>query len=109
MAVFVDVVLVVGLGDDTSRGGCAVTAHGHSGAALTVVPTSSLVNSASLISDIVALNPLVSVVSIATVATVIGLLARDQNLRSQVNIGPLSVTQNLDSVGQGSSGSLSPA
>jgi hypothetical protein len=98
MTVFVDVVLVVRLGDDTGGGGSAVTAHSHGRATLSIVPASSLVNSACLICNIVILDPLVSVVGITTVAAIVGLLAGDKHLRGQIDIGPLGVANNLDSV-----------
>jgi len=75
VAVLLDVVLVVLLGDDASSSRSAVSAVRHGRATNTVVPASTLVDRASLVSDVVVEHPFVGVTSIATVATVILLLA----------------------------------
>jgi len=98
MAEFVDIVLVVRLGDDAGGRGSAVTAHSHGGATFSIVPASGLVNSAGLVSNGISLDPLVSVVGITTVAAVVSLLAGNKHLRGQVDVGPLSIADNLDSV-----------
>jgi len=61
---------------------------------------SSSIDRAGLVSDFVLAHPLESVVSLSTVATIIT-TARDKNLRSDVDIGPGSLSCDLDSIGKG--------
>jgi len=107
--VFINTIGVISIGDEASLTGVAVTAHGHSRAAKTIVATASLVRRASLIGDVVLVDPLESAQGVSTVATISILLTRDEDLRSDVDLGPSTVTGNLDSVSKGGGGSLSPA
>ena len=101
VTVLLNVVLVVLLGDNASSSGSAVSAERHSRAANTVVPASTLVDRASFIGNVVVEHPFVGVGCITTVAAVILLLAGDDKLNGQVNVGPLSITGDFDSIGQG--------
>jgi hypothetical protein len=101
VAVLLNVVFVVLLGDDASFTGSAVSAVRHSRATNTVVPASTLVDGASLIGDVVVEHPFVGVGCITTVAAVVFLLAGDDELNGQVNVWPLSITGDLDSIRQG--------
>jgi len=101
VTVLLNVVLVVLLGDNASSSGGAVSAERHSRATNTVVPASTLVDRASFIRNVVVEHPFVSVGCITTVAAVILLLAGDDKLNGQVNVGPLSITGDFDSIGQG--------
>jgi len=69
---------------------------------------SSSVDRASFVSDFVVGHPLESVVSLSTMATIIT-TARNENLRSDVDIWPSSLSSDLDSIGKGRGGSMSPA
>jgi hypothetical protein len=109
MAEFVDTVGVVLRRDVASLSRLTVAAEGHRAATNTVVPSPCLVNRASLISNIVFVNPLVRVVSVSSVATIVFLLTGDQNLRSDVNIGPGCLALNFYSIGESRSCSLGPA
>lgn len=75
-----------------------VSAHGDVGALDTVVMASSLIQRAGFISDFIVVHELVSVNWLSTVASIIFHLARDQNLRSDVDIGPSCLSCNLDSI-----------
>jgi hypothetical protein len=75
----------------------AVLADSHGRASLSVIVTSGSVDGASLISDLVLGHPLESVVCLSSVATIIT-TARDENLRSDVDVWPLSLSSNLDSI-----------
>jgi hypothetical protein len=106
MAVLVYFVNVVLFRDEASLARFTIAAHGHSAAIVTV--TFSLVNRAGLISDVVFVNPLVPVVRVSTVTASIFILAWDKNLGWDVNIGPLGLTSDFDSIGEGWGGSMSP-
>ena len=67
-----------------------------------------MIDTASLISDVVLIDPLVGVDSVATVATKVThtgsfatLGAGEENLRGYVDIGPGSVSGDLDTIGHG--------
>ena len=60
--------------------------------------STSLVDGASLISDLVLRHPSESVVGVTSMATIIRGLARDQNLGSDVDLGPGSVSSDLNSI-----------
>jgi len=104
-----DVVLVVLGGDVASFTGFAITAETHGGAAETVVKTTALVNSASLVGDVVLVNPLVGVVGGTTVASHVVVFAGDEDLGSDLDIGPRSLSGDLDTIGEGGGGGESPA
>jgi hypothetical protein len=76
---------------------------------LTIVVASSHVDGASLIGNFISGHPLESSESITTVATEIGELARDENLRGDVNIGPGSLAHDLYSIRHGRGCGMSPA
>ena len=96
--VFINTVGVIIGWDVASLTRVAVTAHGHGGANLTVVVTTSHVGGAGLISDVVLVDPLESVEGKSTVATIIRGLTRDEDLRGDVNLGPGTITSDLDSI-----------
>jgi len=75
-----------------------ISTHLHRAATLAVIPTTSLVNRASLISNVVLMDPLVSVVSITTMTAIVLLLAADQDLWTDVDVRPGSFSHDLDSV-----------
>jgi len=107
--VLIDLVVEILVWDVASLTWLAVAAPRHGRAADTVIPTSGLIDRACLISDVVVLDPLVDIDRVTTMATVILLLARDDQLWGQVDIWPLTVTEELDSVGEGGGGSVGPA
>jgi hypothetical protein len=109
LAVLVDSVGAVGLLSPAALAWSAVSADNISSAGSTVGVTTSHVVGAGFVGDIVVVNPLVSSDSITTIATEIGCLTRDQNLRSQVDIWPLSVSGNLDTIAEGGGGGEGPA
>jgi hypothetical protein len=78
----------------------AVTADVHGRANLTVVETTSAVDGASLISDFVLGHPLEGVVSLTTVASLVGSLTRDDDLRGDVHIGPGGLSSDLYAIGK---------
>mmetsp|Transcript_14441 Transcript_14441/g.22391 ORF Transcript_14441/g.22391 Transcript_14441/m.22391 type:complete len:297 (-) Transcript_14441:30-920(-) len=102
----VDLVLVGGEAVLLARG--AVLAHDDGGALLTVIVASGSVDGASLIGDVVAVHPLEGVVGLATVAAII-LGAGDEDLGGDVDIGPLGVSGDLNSIGESGGGGVSPA
>jgi hypothetical protein len=69
----------------------AVLAHDLLRALGTIVMASSSIDRASFISYLVVVHPLESVVSLSTMATIIT-RAGDQNLRSDVDIWPCSLS-----------------
>jgi hypothetical protein len=93
----VDEILV---GDEASLTWVAVTADVHGGANLSVVETTSAVDGASLISDFVLGHPLEGVVSLTTVASLVGSLTRDDDLRGDVHIGPGGLSSDLYAIGK---------
>ena len=76
----------------------AVTADVHRRANLSIVETTSAVDGASLISNFVLRHPLESVVGLTTVASLVGCLTRDDNLRGDVDIGPGSLSSDLNTI-----------
>jgi hypothetical protein len=93
----VDEILV---GDEACLTWVAVTADVHGGANLSVVETTSAVDGASLISDFVLGHPLEGVVSLTTVASLVGSLTRDDDLRGDVHIGPGGLSSDLYAIGK---------
>jgi len=87
----------------------AVSADGDVGTLHTVVVSSSGVDGTSLIGDIVVVHPLVGVDWFTTMATIVFLLTGDDYLRRDVDIGPSSLSGNLDSIRKGRGRSMSPA
>mmetsp|Transcript_48609 Transcript_48609/g.66033 ORF Transcript_48609/g.66033 Transcript_48609/m.66033 type:complete len:266 (-) Transcript_48609:18-815(-) len=109
VTVLVGLVDIVVLGNVTSLTRVAVSAALHGGADLAVVVTSGSVDRASLISNLVLRHPLEGFVVRTTMATIILHLARDENLGSDVDIGPSSVSGNLDTIRHSRGGGVSPA
>ena len=69
----------------------------------------SLIWWASLVSDVVLMNPSIGSSGISTIATMICRFARNQHLRTQVDIWPLGFSSDLDSVTQCACGWECPA
>lgn len=97
-AEFVGVVVVVLIRDDAGFTRCAVTALSHWRANTTVVESTTSVDGAGLISHFVLGHPLVSGGGVATVAAQRGVHAVDEDLGSDVDVGPGGVSGNLYSV-----------
>lgn len=108
-AVFIDTVDVVAIGNGAFFTGRAVSALDVISTCDTVVPTLSLIVGAGFVSDVVLMNVFISSGGITTVATLIGLFAGEEDLRGDVNIGPDSLSHDLDTIRHGGSGSKSPA
>lgn len=68
-----------------------------------------LVRGASLIGDVVGVNPLVGVLGVTAIAAVVGGLTGDEDLGREIDIGPLGLAGDLDAVGEGGSGGECPA
>jgi len=109
ITVLIGVVSLVSIGDEAGFSGVAVSAVLHGGALLSVVVTSSLVDRASSVGDLVLGHPLEGGEVVSTVASIHVGLARDQNLGRDVDIGPRSFTGDLDAVGEDGGGGMSPA
>ena len=110
MTVLFNLVDIILIRDKTGLASFTITAVWHSTTFNTVGPASSLINWASLISNVVLINPLVACVRRATMTTKrIDLLAGDEDLWGEIDIGPSSFSLNLDSVWEGRSHSVSPA
>ena len=71
--------------------------------------TTGLVDRACLIGDLVLGHVLEGVESIATMATIVLHLARDEDLGSNIDLGPQTSACNFDPVRDGGCSSLSPA
>lgn len=74
-----------------------------------VVVTASLIDGAGLISDVVVVHEFEGRQGLTTVAAVIIHGARYDNLRRDADVGPLSVSVDLNTIGEGRGGSVSPA
>ena len=113
LAEFVDTVDQVLVGDEASLTWVTVTADVHGRAWLgnlsLLLVTESTVDGASLIGDFVVGHPLESVVGLTTVATKVLLLARDDDLGGDVDIGPGGLTGDLYPIRDGGGGGVGPA
>ena len=98
MTVLIDTVDVILGWDIASLTRLAIATKTHGAATDAVIMSSCLVNSASLIGDVVFMNPFVCVVCISSVAAIILLLARNEDLRGDVDIRPSCFALDLDSV-----------
>jgi len=78
------------------------------GALSAIIVSTSSVDGASLIGDLVLVHPLEGVISLTTVATIIT-RARDEHLRSDVDIWPSSIPGDLNSIRECRGGGVSPA
>ena len=67
------------------------------------------VDGTSLISDLIVGHPLEGVVGLTTVAALVLLLARDDDLGGDVDIGPGGLTGDLYPIGDGGGGGVGPA
>lgn len=88
--------------------GEAVLALDLIAAAHSVVVAECLIRRAGLVSDVVLVDPLVSVFGIASSAAVV-VRAGDENLRSDIDVWPLSLSPDLDAIGESGSGGKGPA
>jgi hypothetical protein len=75
----------------------------------TICVSSSLIDATGLISDFVSMHEVEGAVSFSTIAPVVIVRARDDNLRRYVDVWPCSLSCNLYSVREGGGCSLSPA
>jgi len=109
ITVLVGAVSLVLVGDEASLTGVAVSAVFHGGAFLSIIVTTSLVDRASSILNLVLGHPLEGGEVVSTVTSIHVGLARDQDLRRDVDIGPGGLTGDLDAIGEDGGGSVSPA
>jgi len=100
-AILLHIVLVVGGRDEASLTRVAVPAPGHGRAPHAIIIPPCLVNSTSIIGDVVVFDPLVGINGVATVATVVFLLTGDDQLRGKVDIGPGGIACVFDPIRQG--------
>lgn len=87
----------------------AVLALGDGRALDTVVVSSGSVDGAGLVGNVVIVHKFEGGVSFTTVAPIVIHGAGDDYLGGDVDVGPLCLSGNLDSVRHGGGGSLSPA
>jgi len=109
LAELLDTVDHVLVGDEASLTWVAVAADVHGGTELTVVVALGAVDGASLIGDLVVGHPLEGVVSLTTVAAIVFLLAGDDDLGGDVDIGPGGLTGTLNSIRDSRGGGVGPA
>jgi hypothetical protein len=76
----------------------AISAHGHVRALVTIFPSSSGIDGASLISDVVVVDVLESVNGLTSRATEIFVLTRNDDLGRNVDVGPSGFSLDLDSI-----------
>jgi len=109
--VLVDTVNLVVIGDEASLGRVAISGDLHSGALGSVVVTTGQVDGSLSIGDLVGAHPLESLDGFSSVATtsIVIKIARDEDLGRDVDIGPGCLTGDLDTIGEGRGGGLSPA
>jgi len=62
--------------------------------------TVGLIRRAGLVSDVVAVDPLIGSAGITTVASLVGKFAADEYLRGQVDIRPSSSPRDFDTVAE---------
>ena len=74
-----------------------------------VVKTASLIDGACFISDFIVGHPFEGVVRFTSMAAQVFGFTRDNDLRRDVDVRPLSIPGNLDSVREGRGGCVSPA
>ena len=94
-----DLVNLVLVWDEARLMRVTVSALGDVRALDSVIVASGLIHGAGFISDFVVVHVLISINRFSTVASLILHLAGDQDLRSDVDIRPSSLSGNLDSVG----------
>ena len=71
MAILINSVYVVFIWNCTCTASCTVPTESHRATLVTIVPTSRLVDRAGFISDIVLMNPFVSIISITSITPII--------------------------------------
>jgi hypothetical protein len=79
------------------------------GASNPVIQPVRLIGRAGLISDVIPVDPFVGGAGVAAVAALIHILAADQHLRGEVDVGPGGLPGDLDTVAQGGGGGEGPA
>lgn len=87
--------------DEATLSWHAVLALDHSRAPNSIIMAKGLIRRAGLVSDVVVVNPLVSVLGITSVTTFVRSLARNEHLRGEVDIRPLGFSHDFDSVTEG--------
>ena len=112
-AKFVNTIDHVLIGDKAGLTRVAVAANIHSGARLSYVRfffiAISTVDGASLISHLVVGHPFESVVGVAAMTALVLLLARDDDLGGDVDIGPGGFAGNLYPIRDSRGGGVGPA
>jgi hypothetical protein len=91
---------VTGRGETAFRGH-AVLAENFGTAFDTIGPASGLVVGAGLVSDRVVVNILIAGDTVTTIAAEIGSFAGNEDLGSDLDIGPGGVSGDLDTIGEG--------
>jgi hypothetical protein len=104
----VNIVSVVGIRDEATLSRHAVLALEHGAALGAIIVSTSSVDRASFIGNVVVVHPLEGVVSLTTMAAIIS-RARDQDLRGDVDIRPSSFSIDLNSIRESRSSGMGPA
>jgi hypothetical protein len=100
LSVLIDTINLVGVWDKAWLIWHAILANGHGRASLTIIVTSSAIDGAGLISDLVLVHPIESIICLTTMATIIS-RARDEDLWCDVDLWKSSLSSDLDSIGKG--------
>jgi hypothetical protein len=108
MAILINSVYVVFIWNCTCTASCTVPTESHRATLVTIVPTSRLVDRAGFISDIVLMNPFVSIISITSITPIIFVFTWDKNLRRNVYVWPSRIPSNFNSIRQCRRCSMSP-
>jgi hypothetical protein len=106
--VFIYVVYIVLIRYEAVLVRFTVSAHGDVGAFHSVVVASGSVDGAGLIGDVILVHPLEGIKGIPSMATIVS-WAGNENLRSDVDVWPGSISRDLYSVWKGRSGGMGPA
>lgn len=109
MSKLVNLVDMVLIWDETWLMWVTVSALSDWRAVNSVIVTSSSIDRTSLISYFVLVHPFKSKNWLTTVTSIILLLTGNNNLWGDVDIGPSSLSSNLDSIRERRGGSMSPA
>lgn len=96
-------------GDEAGLAGTAIAAEGHGRAFLAVGPASALIDGASLVSNVVLMDELVSSKGRPSETTLVLSLAGDEHLGREVDVGPDCLARNLDAVGERGGRGVCPA
>jgi hypothetical protein len=81
--------------------GEAVLALDLSTASDTVIMSEGLIRGACLVSDVVVVDPLISILSVSSTTAIVWCFAGDEDLWRDVNIRPLGFSLDLDTIGEG--------